>query len=149
MRVAVDVLRRILERDEPERILIGSDLPGGTGIVPTAVLRTVQLLHQFTDVPVATLLCMATGNTARANRLPGGLIAVGEPADLVIWDAADGSETDSFLESLEHGDRPYPGLVMIDGEIVEHGNPLLLEPKRMPSVERRATSPALPTVVPA
>jgi enamidase len=149
MRVAVDVLRRILERDEPERILIGSDLPGGTGIVPTAVLRTVQLLHQFTDVPVATLLCMATGNTARANRLPGGLIAVGEPADLVIWDAADGSETDSFLESLEHGDRPYPGLVMIDGEIVEHGNPLLLEPKRMPTVERRATSPALPTVVPA
>jgi enamidase len=149
MRVAVDVLRRILERDEPERILIGSDLPGGTGIVPTAVLRTVQLLHQFTDVPVATLLCMATGNTARANRLPGGLIAVGEPADLVIWDAADGSETDSFLESLEHGDRPYPGLVMIDGEIVEHGNPLLLEPKRMPTVERRATSPEIPTGVPA
>jgi enamidase len=136
MRVAVNVVRRIVERDELERILIGSDLPGGTGIVPTAVLRTVQLLHQFTELPAALLVCMATGNTARANRLPGGLIAVGEPADLVFWDAADGSESDSFLDSIEQGDRPYPGLVMIDGEIVEHGNPLLLEPKRMPTVQR-------------
>ena len=140
MRVAVDVLRRVMERGEPERIVIGSDLPGGTGIVPTAVLRTIQLLHQFTDVPAARLLGMATGNTARAYRLPGGRVAVGEPADLVVWDAADGSESDSFLESLEHGDRPYPGMVMVDGEIVEHGNPLLLEPKRMPTISRAAAA---------
>jgi enamidase len=138
MRVAVDVVRRIVERDELERIVLGSDLPGGTGVVPTAVLRTIQLIHQLTDLPVATLLCMATGNTARAYGLPGGRIAVGEPADVVLWDAADGSESDSFIESLEVGDRPYPGLIMIDGEIVEHGNPLLLEPKRMPTVERRS-----------
>jgi enamidase len=144
MRVAVDVVRRILERDQPERILIGSDLPGGTGIVPTAVLRTIQLLHQFTDLPAELLVCMATGNTARANKLPGGLIKVGEPADLVFWDAADGSESDSFLDSIEQGDRPYPGLVMIDGEIVEHGNPLLLEPKRMPTVTRQAAAERVP-----
>jgi enamidase len=144
MRVAVDVVRRIVERDELERIVIGSDLPGGTGIVPTAVLRTMQLIHQLTDLPITTLVCMATGNTARAYGLPGGRIAVGEPADIVLWDAADGSESDSFIESLEVGDRPYPGLVMIDGEIVEHGNPLLLEPKRMPTVERRSGPVAAP-----
>jgi imidazolonepropionase-like amidohydrolase len=92
---------------------------------------------------------MATGNTARAYGLPGGRIAIGEPADIVLWDAADGSESDSFIESLEVGDRPYPGLVMIDGEIVEHGNPLLLEPKRMPTVERRTGPVTAPEGVPA
>jgi enamidase len=149
MRVAAHVLRRALERSEPERVVIGSDLPGGTGIVPTAVFRTVQLLHQITEVPVTTLLCMATGNTARAHRLPGGVIAVGEPADLVVWDAADGSETGSFLESLEYGDRPYPGLVMIDGQVVMHGDPVLLEPKRMPTILHRSPVTPPPEPVPA
>lgn len=134
MRVAVDVLRRVLERGEPHRILIGSDLPGGTGIVPTAVLRTIQLLHQMTGVEVPLLYAMASGNTAAAYRLPGGRIAVGEPADLVSWDPVDGSETETFVECVAYGDRPYPGLIVLDGRIAQHGNPLLLEPKRMPTI---------------
>ena len=28
-------------------------------------------------------------------------LTVTEPADLVFWDAADGSESDSFLDSIE------------------------------------------------
>ena len=137
LKIAAHVLRRLAERGELHRAILGSDLPGGTGVVPGAVLRTIQLLHHMTDLPVERLVCMATGNTARAHRLPGGRIAVGEPADLVVWDPVVASETDEFLDCVAYGDRPYPGLIMIDGVITQHGNPLLLSPKRMPSVAGR------------
>jgi hypothetical protein len=81
---------------------------------------------------------MATGNTARRFGLPGGRVAEGEPADLVTWDPVDGSETDEFLECVAYGDRPYPGLVMIDGQIAEYGNPLLLDCKRPPLIRSRS-----------
>lgn len=138
LRIAAHVLHRTAERGELHRVIIGSDLPGGTGAVPGAVLRTIQLLSHLTDVPVEQLVCMATGNTARVHRLPGGRVAAGEPADLVAWDPVVASETDEFLDCVAHGDRPYPGLVMIDGVVRHHGNPLLLSPKRMPIIHRRA-----------
>ena len=137
LRIAAHVLRRAAERDELHRVILGSDLPGGTGVVPGAVLRTIQLLSHLTDLPVEQLVCMATGNTARVHRLPGGRVAVGEPADLVAWDPVVASETDEFLECVAYGDRPYPGLIMIDGVLEHHGNPLLLSPKRMPTIHRR------------
>lgn len=133
--LAARLLRLAVERGEAGRIAIGSDLPGGTGVVPGAILRTVQLLnHMVPEVTVATLICMATGNSARGFGLEGGVIALGAPADLVVWDPVEGSATDTFVECVAYGDRAYPGLVMIDGEIREHGNPLLLDPKRPPFV---------------
>jgi enamidase len=133
--LAARVLRLALDRGEAQRVTIGSDLPGGTGVVPGAVLRTIQLLkHMVPELAVEALVAMATGNTARAFGMEGGRVAVGQPADLVAWDPVDGSVTDTFVDCVEYGDRAYPGLVMIDGAIVEHGNPLLLDPKRPPIV---------------
>ena len=135
--LAVRVMRLALERGEPQRLAIGSDLPGGTGVVPGAILRTIQLLkHLAPEVPVEALYCMATGNTTRGFHQTGGRVAVGEPADLVAWDPVEGSVADTFVECIEYGDRAYPGLVMIDGKIEQHGNPLLLDPKRPPFVKR-------------
>jgi len=123
------------ERGELHRVTIGSDLPGGTGIVPGAILRTIQLLsHVLPDLDIAEFVCMATGNSARRFQLPGGMTEVGQPADLVAWDPVEGSVTDTFLECVAYGDRAYPGLVMIDGVILEYSNPLLLDPKRPPRV---------------
>jgi enamidase len=132
------MLRLVLDRGELHRVTVGSDLPGGTGVVPGAILRTLQLLsHLLPELPVEQLVCLATGNTARRFGLPGGVVAPGEPADIVVWGPVEGSVTETFLECVAYGDRAYPGLVMIDGAIVEHGNPLLLDPKRPPLVTRR------------
>ena len=135
--IAVRVLRMALERGEPHRLAIGSDLPGGTGVVPGAILRTIQLLkHLAPEISVEMLYCMATGNTTRGFGHHGGIVAAGEPADLVAWDPVEGSAADTFVDCVEYGDRAYPGLVMIDGKIEQHGNPLLLDPKRPPYVTR-------------
>jgi enamidase len=128
------ILRRAAERGELNRVTLGSDMPGGTGFVPGAVLRTIQLASHMSEVPVDQLYCMASGSVARRFGLPGGLIAPGQPADLVSWDPVVGSETDEFVDCVSYGDRAYPGLIMVDGEIREHGNPLLLDPKRIPTV---------------
>jgi enamidase len=131
------ILKRAADRGELHRVTIGSDLPGGTGFIPGAILRTVQILSHLSDIPVEQLICMATGNTARNFGLPGGIVAPGQPADLACWDPVDRSETDTFVDCVAYGDRAYPGLIMVDGEIMEHGNPLLLDPKRPPTVTRK------------
>lgn len=146
--LAVRVLRAAIERGQAHRVVIGSDLPGGTGVVPGAILRTIQLLkHLAPDVPVEMLYCMASGNTTRGFGSLGGVVAVGAPADLVAWDPVEGSVADSFVDCIAYGDRAYPGLVMIDGKIEQHGNPLLLDPKRPPHVTRNtAAVPSAATI---
>ena len=140
------IARRVLElarqRGELDRVVIGSDLPGGTGVVPGAILRTIQLLAHVSSVPVEQLVCMATGNTARRFGKSGGRVEVDQPADLVTWDPVDGSATDEFLDCVAYGDRAYPSLVMVDGQIVAHGNAVLLDPKRPSIVTRRSPSPS-------
>jgi enamidase len=137
-RVARHTLNAIRERDELHRVVIGTDTPSATGVVPGAVLRNVTILALVTDFPPEQLLCMATGNTARTFQLPGGLVAPGQPADLVVWDPVDGSVTTNTLECIVYGDLPVPGLVMIDGEIRLHGNPRMIDPRRMPTVTTTA-----------
>ncbi|MBV9598898.1 MAG: amidohydrolase family protein [Chloroflexi bacterium] len=135
MRIAQHVLRRVGERGELHRVVIGTDSPSAGGVNPGGVLRTVTLLANLTDMPPEVLLCMATGNTARGFRLPGGRIEVGQPADLVVWDPIDGSVTTDMLGCVAYGDMAVPGLVMIDGAIRMHGDPRAIDARRMPLVE--------------
>jgi enamidase len=58
---------------------------------------------------------MATGNTARIRNLDAGLIEHGRAADLVFLDRAQHSAGRDMLHSVELGDLPGIGGVMIDG----------------------------------
>jgi enamidase len=136
LRLARRICHAVRERNELRRLVIGTDTPSASGVSPGGVIRAVGVLCDITGFPPEHLLCMATGNTARAFGLPGGLVAPGQPADLVVWDAMDGSVTTSLLECLSYGDRPAPGLIMMDGEIVLHGDPRQIDPKRPPVVTR-------------
>ncbi|MFI5266518.1 MAG: amidohydrolase family protein [Chloroflexota bacterium] len=136
MNVARYVMEQARDRGELHRVVIGTDTPAQFGIVSRGVQRMIVELCAMTDFRPEQLMCMASGNTARRFCLPGGLVQVGQPADLVVWDPADGSETDDLLECLSYGDQPCPGLIMVDGEITVHGNPQALDAKRMPVVKR-------------
>jgi enamidase len=136
LNIARYVLEEAAGRNELHRVVIGTDTPSQFGIVSRGVQRMIIELCAVATFPPEQLMCMATGNTARRFGLPGGLIQVGEPADLIVWDPADGSETNELLECLTYGDQPCPGLIMVDGEITVHGNPQALDAKRMPTVTR-------------
>jgi len=95
------------------------------------------MLAALGEVPAEVALCFATGNTAKIRKLDGGLVAPGRAATFVLMDKAQHSAGKNLLESIELGDLPGIGMVVVDGLV---------------SVQRsRNTPPAttIPEVVPA
>ncbi len=116
-KIADYVARRLAEKDQLHRIIIGNDSPSGTGIIPLGILRTIVQLSSMSGIPAAKAIAMATGNTARTYGLHTSTIAVGKEADLVIIDAPIGSVGVNALEAIEAGDLPGVAMVIIDGQI--------------------------------
>lgn len=116
------IIPRILDlarqHDALNRVIIGTDMPSGTGVIPLGMLRTIAWVSALGDVAPAQALAMATGATASIYKLPAGKIAPGLEADLVIMDAPIGSAADDALETLSIGDTPGISGVIIDGELV-------------------------------
>jgi enamidase len=75
----------------------------------------VALISAFANIPAELVFCFATGNTARLRRLNCGLIEAGRDADFVFMDRAQHTAGKSLLESVQLGDIPGVGMVMIDG----------------------------------
>lgn len=115
---AVEVARRIHQRKEYQRLIIGNDAPSGTGVVPLGLLRTLNLICALGDIPPELAVCMATGNTARVFGLNRGVVAPGKEADLVFLDASMGSVGEDLLSCLGAGDNPGISLVMVDGQVL-------------------------------
>jgi enamidase len=115
---AVEVCRRIVERKEFARLILGNDAPSGTGVIPLGILRNLNLIASLGNVPPELAFCMATGNTARLFGLNRGLIAPGREADLVFMDASLGSSGEDLLSCLSAGDTPGISFIMIDGQVL-------------------------------
>lgn len=116
-KVADYVTRRLDEKGQLSRIIIGNDSPSGTGIIPLGILRTIVQLSSLSRIPAAKAVAMATGNTAQVYGLNTSLIAPGREADLAIIDAPIGSVGRDAVEAIEAGDIPGVSMVIIDGEI--------------------------------
>ncbi|SJN08108.1 Amidohydrolase domain protein [Leucobacter sp. 7(1)] len=114
---AVRILERAAERGAIDRIVIGSDTPTGTGVMPLGVLKTVAELSSLTSVPPEQVWAAATGNNARVWNLPAGVIAPGRAADLVVLDAPWGSTQSDALGALAIGDIPGISAVITGGTV--------------------------------
>ena len=110
-------MRTAYELEQPERIILGTDSPAGSGVQPLGILRVIAFLSSFGDVPAETAFCYATGNTARLRGLDCGLIEVGRAADFVLMDRAQHSAGRDLLECVRIGDLPGIGMVIIDGVV--------------------------------
>lgn len=115
-RTALSTLRLAREALALDRVVLGTDTPSGTGVVPLAMLRLLAHLCALGDLPPEQAVCLATGNSARVHRLDTGLLAEGRPADIVLLDAPLGSVAGSALEALSAGDIPGISMVLIDGQ---------------------------------
>jgi enamidase len=81
------------------------------------VLKSVCELASLGDLSSAEAIALATGNTARIRNLDAGLVEPGRAADLVFLDRAQHSAGRDLLHSIELGDLPGIGMVMIDGAV--------------------------------
>jgi enamidase len=116
------VVKLCAREDALDRLLVGTDMPSGTGVIPLGILRTLSWVSALGEVPPEQAVACATGNTAKVYDLDTGVIAPGRAADIVIADAPRGSQADSALEALAIGDTPAVAAVLIDGEVLVYGS---------------------------
>ncbi len=114
-KVAIAAAQAALQLKCPHRVILGTDGPAGSGVQPLGILRMVALLSSLGRIPAELVFCFATGNTARLRKLNCGLIEVGRDADFVFMDKAQHSVGRGLLESVQCGDLPGVGMVMIGG----------------------------------
>jgi enamidase len=115
--VAVEAIKMIKENKAMDRVIIGNDMPSGTGIISLGILRTLNLISSLGGISGSEAVAMATGNTARCYKLNRGLIREGYEADLIIMDTPMGSVGKDAVSAIEAGDIPGIGLVMVDGVV--------------------------------
>jgi len=112
---AVRILRKCYEEGQFDRVVIGSDTPTGTGVMPLGVIKTVAELSSLSGIDPAQVWAAATGNNARTWDLPAGFIVPGAAADLVVMDAPWGSTAPDALGALALGDIPGITAVVTQG----------------------------------
>ena len=98
------------------RVLIATDTPTGSGIMPLGMLYTIAHLASLGGVEPELAIAAATGNNARVYGLNSGRIAVGADADLVLLDAPDGGSQREALDAIRNGDIAAVGAVVSGGE---------------------------------
>jgi enamidase len=116
-RIAILTARHARELKCSDRVILGTDSPAGSGVQPLGMLRLIALLSSMADIPAEEVFCYATGNTARLRGLDSGEIAVGRAADLVFLDRAQHTAGRDLLSSMQLGDIPGVGMVLIDGVV--------------------------------
>ena len=114
-KVAIAAAQAALQLKCPHRVILGTDGPAGSGVQPLGMLRMIALLASLGNIPAELVFCFATGNTARIRKLNCGLIEVGRAADFVFLDKAQHTAGRDILDSIQLGDIPGVGMVMIDG----------------------------------
>lgn len=117
LRSAIDVAERALEIGDFHRILIATDTPTGTGVMPLGMLRSMAELASLGPLTAAQTVSAATGNVADVYGLEAGVLRVGAPADVVVLDAPVGCSADSAFGALELGDIPAVAAVVTRGEL--------------------------------
>jgi len=116
-RLALSLARAVKAKGLHHRVLIGTDTPGGTGIVPRGILREIAFLSSVGEIEPEKSICMATGNVGRAHGLNLGILEEGRPADLVLLHKITGSVAKDALDSFAKGDLPGISYVIIDGVV--------------------------------
>jgi enamidase len=114
-KIAIAAAKAALDLKCPHRVILGTDSPAGSGVQPLGMLRLISLLASLGNIPAELVFCFATGNTARMRNLNSGLIEPGRAADFIFIDRAQHTAGKSLLKSIELGDIPGIGMVMIDG----------------------------------
>ncbi|MGW0162580.1 amidohydrolase family protein [Mycobacterium sp. NPDC003323] len=109
------VVDELISRDQIDRLTLGTDTPGGTGVIPRGMLRNLCFLSSVCGLDPATAVAAGTGQTAAAHGLDTGVLAVGRPADFVVLGPITGSTARDGLECFALGDLPGIASVVVDG----------------------------------
>ncbi|MGE0034121.1 MAG: amidohydrolase family protein [Xanthobacteraceae bacterium] len=115
LRTALWTAELLRDAGQFERLLIATDTPTGSGIMPLGMLYTISHLASLTKIPVEWAIAAATGSNADVYRLNSGYLRPGRDADVAIIDACAGGSQDNALDALRNGDIAAVPAVVTDG----------------------------------
>lgn len=101
--------------DAFDRVLIATDTPTGSGVMPLGMLYTIAHLASLGGIAPEVAIAAATGSNARVYRLNSGMLRVGKAADVVLIDAPDGGTQADALAAISNGDIAAIGAVISAG----------------------------------
>jgi enamidase len=117
VRALRDVVQMAERHGALDRVIVGTDSPSGTGVIPLGILRTISWIASLAGIPGEMAVALATGNTARVYGLNTGTIGPGREADLLIADTPLGSSAENVVRAFEIGDTPGISVALIDGAV--------------------------------
>jgi enamidase len=136
-RAGLLTLRTARDLKQMSRIILGTDSPAGSGAQPLGIIRMISLLSSLGEVPAEVAICFATGNTAKMRNLNCGLIVPGYEASFVLTDKAQHSAGKDLLDSIQKGDLPGIGMVIVDGAVSVQRSRNTPPATRMPEIVAR------------
>ena len=98
-----------------QRLIIATDTPTGSGVMPLGMLYTIAHLASLGGIAPERAIAAATGSNARVYRLDTGRLAPGKAADIVLIDAPEGGTQDTALAAIRNGDIAAIGAVITAG----------------------------------
>lgn len=116
LRTALLCTKLVLRHDALQRLIIATDTPTGSGVMPLGMLYTMSHLASLAGLPPELAICAATGSNADVYNLDCGFVAVGKQADLIVLDAPDGGTQGNALDAIRHGDIAAVAAVITAGE---------------------------------
>lgn len=116
LRTTLMCARLAQRHDAFDRLIVATDTPTGSGVMPLGMLYTISHLASLADIAPEIAIAAATGSNARVYGLDSGVIAAGKAADLVLIDAPDGGTQDDALAAIRNGDVAAVGAVITAGE---------------------------------
>jgi len=115
LRTSLFCARLAAQHDALDRLIIATDTPTGSGIMPLGMFYTIAHLSSLTDMPPELFICAATGSNARIYGLNSGYLRPGCAADVVLIDAPDGGTQSTALAAIKNGDIASVGAVITAG----------------------------------
>lgn len=126
--------QRLAERGQLHRLVLGTDTPGGTGVIPRGMLRNILYLASVCGLTPGEAVATATGNVGLAHGLDEGVLEPGRPADFLVCGPVTGSAGSTLADAIAHGDLPGISHVVIDGRVVVAGGSRQTPPPAKPGV---------------
>ena len=115
LRTTLLVAKLLEEKGRLDRLLIATDTPTGSGIMPLGLLYTMTHLSSLGGMAPEIAVAAATGNNANVYGLNSGIIAPGKDADVILLDATAGGSKSDAISAISNGDIPAVGAVVTAG----------------------------------
>jgi len=116
LRTALLCARLAQQFEALDRLILATDTPTGSGVMPLGMLYTIAHLSSLAGIEPEVAIAAATGNNARSFRLDCGFLSAGKAADIVLIDAPDGGTQRDALSAIRNGDIAAVGAVVSAGE---------------------------------